>query len=207
MTSETKLTNLMEFDYTPYLDRVTTFMRITGMYDNPEEALKNQYKQLDEEVEELYSACTTYNGIAILDGIGDCVFVHNTILLLKIQLQNNDVAAKALFTLQGLISLLQPTVEVVNYCLDAVITSNLSKFDKNEYEASNTVAHYATLDVKAEAILDSESNLWFVKTTEDCTDINGKTYHKGKILKSVTNYHEPDFSLALEEDTEDDVRI
>jgi hypothetical protein len=100
--------------------------------------------------------------------------------------------------------LIHPTVEVLDYCLDAVITSNLSKFDKNEYEASNTVAHYITLNVETEALFDTESGLWYVKVLEDCTDINGKTYHKGKILKSVINYCEPDFSLALEEPEDDD---
>jgi hypothetical protein len=197
MTSETKPVILLDFDLTPYVDNISTFMRITGMYEHPEAALDNQYKQLAEEAEELNSACKFEDHIEILDGIGDYMFVLATIGLLKSYLQRTSFPNKALFTFQGLISWLEPTQELIGYCLDAVVTSNLSKFDKDMTEASNTVAHYATLNVKTEALFDIKSNLWFIKVTRDCIDTDGKTYHKGKILKSVTNYRGPDFNLAL----------
>jgi hypothetical protein len=203
MAHEPQLENTTDFDYAQDEDRIDTFMRITGMYDHPEEALQNQYRQLDEEVEELYSACVSHNQVEILDGIGDCVFVYVTIILLKAHLQDVSIPTKAFFTLQGLISLVDTTQDIIEYCLDVVVESNLSKFDKDMTEASNTVAHYATLNIKTEALFDTKSGLWFVKVTRDCTDINGKTYHKGKILKSVTNYRGPDFSLALKDTNND----
>jgi hypothetical protein len=203
MSSETKLTDIAEFLYKPYVNDIDTFLRITGMYNNIEESLQNQNKQFDEEVEELYQAVLAKNPIEVLDGIGDCLFVYASIILLRIKLQYEDTPSKTFFTFQGLISLIGPTQEAASYCLDAVVKSNLSKFDENEYEASNTVAHYATLNVETEALFDAESNLWYVKVLEDCTDINGKTYHKGKILKSVINYREPAFSLALKDPKDD----
>jgi hypothetical protein len=197
MVDDIKLLDITKFDYKPYVKGIDTFLRIAGMYDNLEESLQNQSKQFDEEIEELYQAIMSKNTAEVLDGIGDCLFVQASIILLGVHLQRKITPSKAFFTLQGLTYLAGSSQEVASYCLDAVVESNLSKFDKSIDEASATVAHYASLNVTTEAVFDTESNLWFVKVTEDCTDTNGKTYHKGKILKSTTNYHAPDFSLAL----------
>jgi hypothetical protein len=197
MANNIKLLDITKFDYKPYVKGIDTFLRIAGMYNNFEESLQNQNKQFDEEIEELYQAVMSKDTAEILDGIGDCLFVQASIVLLGMYLQRKITPSKAFFTLQGLTYLSGVSQEVASYCLDGVIKSNLSKFDNNEYEASNTVAHYVTLNVETEALFDAESGLWYVKVLEDCTDINGKTYHKGKILKSVINYREPDFSLAL----------
>jgi hypothetical protein len=162
-----------------FVSGVDTFMRITGMYNHPAVALQNQYKQLEEEVEELYRAYTSDDVVEILDGMGDCVFVDITTDLLRTHLEDQPPPSKALFTLRGLMYTIQPTDTLINACLGAVVVSNLSKFDQTEGEVSLTAAHYNALGINVESLFDEQSNMWFVKVTEDCTDTKGKTYHKG----------------------------
>jgi hypothetical protein len=181
-----------------FITGVNTFMRITGMFDKPLIAIENQHKQLEEEAHELFLAYVSDDTLEVLDGIGDCVFVDVSIDLLKEHLQHYVPPCKALYTFRGLMYTIEPTDALTSACLGAVVVSNLSKFDQSQDEVSLTEAHYFALGVEVESLYDEESNLWYVKVTKDCTDINGKFYHSGKVLKSVVNYREPDFSSILE---------
>lgn len=77
--------------------------------------------------------------------------------------------------------------------LDAVIESNMSKFDTLEGDADATVAKYAKLGVAVQAVLTrtTAGDAYFVcRVISDSVGTDGKTYPTGKWVKSV-NFKEP----------------
>ena len=81
---------------------------------------------------------------------------------------------------------------------EIVCNSNLSKFDKTEQEANETAAHYFSKhSIELVQTYNEKHGLYVTKSSIDQTDIHGKFFPKGKILKSVVNYCEPDFSEIL----------
>jgi predicted peroxiredoxin len=74
----------------------------------------------------------------------------------------------------------------------AIVASNMSKFDTNEDVAIEGVAKYAQLNIKTEivpSVIDGVT-YYVIRCAEDTVDANGKKFFAGKILKSV-NFREP----------------
>jgi hypothetical protein len=75
-----------------------------------------------------------------------------------------------------------------------VVRSNLSKFDTTEEDAKQTAAKYSAIDVKTTYTPKSNGRITFYVThsAEDQTGADGKSYPKGKWLKSH-RFQEPKY--------------
>jgi hypothetical protein len=81
--------------------------------------------------------------------------------------------------------------------LEIVCKSNLSKFDTHEDSASKTRGKYLSIGVATNTTMDDIGMYHVTRSSEDQYCVNGKFYPKGKLVKSVINYFEPDFTELL----------
>jgi hypothetical protein len=184
------------------MDDVSKFMSVTGMYEQPKDAFKRQYYQFLEEfygTGELCDSIRTKDVVGVLDGLGDCIFVHNTLAQLNVV---TSVDYTKIDTARGLIDHVLDTLNIPDrvpaICRDIVAASNLSKFCFTEEEAVASVNTYLCKGLHVEYRHHAITGLYYVVSTCDQFDVNGKGYHNGKILKANT-FQEPDFTGLLEE--------
>jgi len=183
---------------------IETFMEISGMFEDASKYHKNQCKQFFEEMfhkDELLDSVKAKNVIGTLDGIGDTGFVEHSLLLLEdIMFASTPPTLDNVTPLfKGVIEYLGLHYDEVNACIQEVSTSNLSKFDTTEDEAKATVAKYIDLGIQVDYVLHAPSKLYYTVSLLDQVDKNNKSYHKGKIVKSLTRYKEPCFNKVIDQ--------
>jgi predicted HAD superfamily Cof-like phosphohydrolase len=155
-------------------DKVAQFNDLIGNLKgdplNPDwDALERQANLILEEVHEILDAIATRDMKELRDGIGDTL-----------------VTAYGLAHRAGVDA---------NKDFDTVHVSNMSKFCKDRDEALQTAAHYEKLGVQI-SYRNVEGNMIAVISACDQTDINGKFYPEGKLMKSV-QYHLPELDHVI----------
>ena len=180
---------------------ISIFLDISGKYINPLKSFQEQKEQFEEEIKELVKAMGDNNTTEIVDGIGDCNFVLVTLELILdrvvgtsaefLQEELDECTAAFKKLLKQLPAVNQAFIDEVTR---EVTNSNLTKFDTNQNDVTETVKHYVNLGVETVPMYMTQYDLYYVVSIKDQTDYNGKTYHKGKILKSKSRYKEPDFT-------------
>ncbi len=123
------------------------------------EEIRNQFKLVAEEFKETYDAIQDEDKAAT---VGECCDV--------------------LVTVYGLLHLVGVDADLA---MKRVSDSNFSKLCITPQDLNATAAHYISLGMAVETA--GELPEAYVRVREDCTDINGRTYPRGKFLKSV-NY-------------------
>ena len=179
------------------LEKITIFMKLTGMFDDPE-AVGKQGLQLQEEMQELEDALAVIDTVEVADGIGDVLFVITTLKLLE-----SDSIADFMKDFERVLNFnFMPNVvdnsqanNVFLTILDIVSASNLSKFDITEEEAENTVIAYAELGVVSS--YKKIAGHYRTSSSMEQKDKSGKVFYAGKILKSKSNFEEPDLSMLV----------
>lgn len=158
----------------PVFDKVYAINELAGNARNQGHRIsKHQMDIIDLEVDELRDGIDTNDLHEIIDGVGD-----------------------GLFTLLGLAG---------RYGFDAaevlrrVNESQFSKFDKNMDDLLDTRTKYTRLGVETFFIKKEYGGetVYVTKVSETATGTDGKTYLKGKWLKSV-NFQEPRFDDMIE---------
>jgi len=76
---------------------------------------------------------------------------------------------------------------------EIVAESNLSKFDSDEDDALFSKKVYKDKGVLVNVGFNPKASRYYLISLRE-QELNGKTIHKGKILKSTVNFKEPDFS-------------
>ena len=158
----------------PVFDKVYAINELAGnARDQGHRIAKHQMDIIDLEVDELRDGIANNDLHEIIDGVGD-----------------------GLFTILGLAG---------RYGFDAaevlrrVIESQFSKFDKNMDDLLDTRTKYTRLGVETFFIKKEYGGetVYVTKVSETVTGTDGKTYLKGKWLKSV-NFQEPRFDDMIE---------
>lgn len=145
-------------------DQIAKINKINAIAGNPSnqgwEAIHHQLKICASEFAELTDAIEAHDVNELRDGIAD-----------------------VLFTIFGLAHRAGLDAE---RDLDVVILSNLSKFDRTETDALLTKAKYDALGVPTDVRThDANGTIYYITVVDaDCVGTDGKTYPKGKYLKS-----------------------
>lgn len=182
---------------------IDDWVTLAGLYNNPEVSVTNQWKQFKEELfadNELMDSIRTKNLIGTLDGLGDVGFVAISLQLLSDKVNSEQAKAyaiKARFFYFNILKLFDLEPSKVNLLIQEVTNSNLSKFDITEKDANATKAHYESLGIKVGVFYSEGTGRYYVTSLANQSDNKGKGYHEGKVLKSVVNFKEPDFTKLL----------
>lgn len=129
-----------------------------GDINNPNwGVLETQAKCIPEEVDELLEAIKNKDMIQVRDAVGD-------IIVFAV-----GVAHKAGFDADA--------------DLDAIYSSNMTKFIKDDETLAKTIEKYAKIGVNVNVA--GEYPTKYVYSNKDQMDVGGKFYPKGKFLKSV----------------------
>jgi uncharacterized protein YabN with tetrapyrrole methylase and pyrophosphatase domain len=132
------------------------------------ERLQRQFHLIAEEFKETHDAIEARDKKEVVDGCADLLVV--TYGLLHLAGVDADAAMRV------------------------VSESNFSKLCSSPEVAEKTLKHYANLGVSVS--LQGDVPTAYVSVTEDCHDISGKFYPRGKFLKSV-EWKEPSFKGLL----------
>ena len=182
---------------------IDSWMTLSGMNNTPEVSVTNQWKQFKEELfadNELMDSIRTKDLIGTLDGLGDVGFVAISLQLLSDKVdseQANAYAIRAKFFYFNILKIFDLEQSKVNLLIQEVTNSNLSKFDITEKDANATKAHYESLGIKVGVFYSEGTGRYYVTSLANQSDNKGKGYHEGKVLKSVVNFKEPDFTKLL----------
>lgn len=158
--------------------QVIDFAEMAKLTDYP----MTQEKVMFEESLELLESRLHDRKTLTLDGIGDMAF---TVEL------NKYIDPEMRFDLMDhILGFFHP--DTVSQALQAVIDSNNTKFDYSEEDAQLTAVHYDTLGVvvRTEEV---KTGVWATFSHYDQL-VDNKAYPADKLLKSVVNFKEPDFS-------------
>lgn len=178
---------------------INDFLQITEMVKNPKDSIFKQSQQLQEEMynpNELMDSLNKKDLVGVLDGTGDVGFVLCSVHILINPEDAYDYAYEEIY--QYLSTLTKLPKQIVIDCIKEVALSNLSKFDNTEKQSLETKTFYNSIGVTTETSFLENLKVYVTKSSCEQTDKSGKTYHKGKILKSATNYVEPDFTQQLQ---------
>jgi NTP pyrophosphatase (non-canonical NTP hydrolase) len=126
--------------------------------------ISSQCRNIPDEYAELQEAIAEKNSVKVRDALSDLmVFALGAFHLMGVDAEE-DMAA--------------------------VFRSNMSKFCWTKEDMDRTKAKYTALGVPWYEEGNQHGN--YLKAAEDCEDIHGNKYRKGKFLKGI-NFREPDF--------------
>lgn len=160
---------------------IKDFLVVTDMLDDRINAEHNQLNALDEELSEYEEALEKKDKIQILDAIGDCCFILNTLMVL-----HPDKGYHAMIDQ----FYERHTKELVDEVVKRVAISNMTKFDTSPTESEITQLHYGSLGVETE--VQTTYGYFIVRSSIDQQDNNGKLIFRGKVLKSSTRFEDID---------------
>lgn len=170
---------------------VKNFIAINGMDADRIKSGQAQLRQLDEEMKELFDAAAAKDDKEVVDAIADVGFVITSLELLGYETLH----------VRNLYNLLVSSFALNNHLAFAAIemaaVSNLTKADYSAEDAELTARDYATIGVQTQTVeieLPSGVTAFVTKVLEDCTDMTGKEYFAGKVLKSTTRYEPARFA-------------
>ena len=169
---------------------VQDFLITSGLMSNVQESIAKQKSQLREELNELMSAISAQDKKETFDGIGDVGFV---ILSLEILGESQELMRAFL---RGVVYSLGLDSDTMFGAVEIAAISNLSKFDTSTEGAADTQAYYKDLGIETKV---SKVNGLFVTTVSETTEIDGKPYHAGKVLKSRHNFVDADWVGFMED--------
>lgn len=169
---------------------VQDFLITSDMMSSVQESIAKQKNQLREELNELMSAISAQDKKETFDGIGDVGFV---ILSLEILGESQELMRAFL---RGVVYSLGLDSDTMFGAVEIAAVSNLSKFDTSTEGAADTQAYYKDLGIETKV---SKVNGLFVTTVSESTEVDGKPYHAGKVLKSRHNFVDADWEGFMED--------
>lgn len=136
--------------------------------------IKLQAKLIQEELDEMFEAIENKDLIALIDAQTDVTVV------------NQGVAHIAGFN--------------ADQASEITLQSNLTKFIDNEEDVQPALQYYYEHNLTEQDItIEGKFPYKFVRVIRDCV-FKGKTIPKGKFLKNMVKFKEPDFSNVLNPD-------
>ena len=169
------------------MNKVKKFLAVAGV-TGTEKDIELYKFLLAEEGSEFLHAWAECDKIEMLDGLCDTWFVSDSLTEFDANYSYLDS-----FIINPYIEMSGFTHKQYSKGFQEVCDSNLSKFDKDEQQANETAAHYFSKhSIEVVQTYNEEYGLWVTKSATDQKDRHGKFFPKGKILKSVANYFEPD---------------
>ena len=135
------------------------------------EKLKLQAKLVQEELDEMFEAIENKDVVALIDAQAD------------VTVTNQGVAHLAGFNADN--------------ASEIVLQSNLTKFIDNDKDIDRALQYYYARGLTSDDItIEGKYPYKFVRVIRDCI-LNGKDIPKGKFLKNMVKFKEPDFLNIL----------